>query len=572
MKKITYKDIDELKEIINKFGYEDYNCNIVTLLMWKDVYELYFEVHEHFFVGYWLYHGKKRWMMPLCDDQYLKEALDYMIEYSRLHAFDFVIEAVVEPFVDKIKKYGDHRFIFRLEENAGDYVYDVNMHATLKGKKMQKRRNHYNAFIKEYGDRYEYRLYDSSQKQEVLSFLRSWMSSHDHLEDLKLEYNGIEEMLEYYDELNLMGGCVYIDDKIEAFTLASRLSDKTVQIHVEKANRDIRGLYVALFKSFLNTHVGYQFVNREDDLGIPELRKAKMDLQPLYRLRKFAVGFDTTKVEKAKPIHMDRIKALWKDSFRDETDISTDFFFSNLFNIEDTYVIECHQQILAMIQSRPLCIRVGDKDVNTHFIVGVATKKEFRKNGLMRRLMNQVLKDTQEDEVVILQAYQWEIYEPFGFSKKYFQYQYDINQPFNNVMSKAFSKTKDAKKMLEAYHQFCLLHTGYRVRDINYYTHYLLPYYDVENIQCYSNEEGYLSYYIEENVVHSVECTINNVDTLKSLVNDLLLTYDGVSLKVSALYDLSMEPKIIPNMAIKYNNPSIESEFNDVTLFINEVY
>ena len=60
-------------------------------------------------------------------------------------------------------------------------------------------------------------------------------------------------LLSNYEKLSLRGGCIYIDGQLEAFLIASYLSKDTIQIHIEKANSEIRGLYVAILKHFLET-------------------------------------------------------------------------------------------------------------------------------------------------------------------------------------------------------------------------------------------------------------------------------------------------------------------------------
>ena len=70
--------------------------------------------------------------------------------------------------------------------------------------------------------------------------------------------------------------------KRQAFNITSLVSHDTIQIHVEKANKQIRGLYIAILKLFLETlDDEVLYVNREDDMGLPELRKAKTDMQPI---------------------------------------------------------------------------------------------------------------------------------------------------------------------------------------------------------------------------------------------------------------------------------------------------
>ena len=85
-------------------------------------------------------------------------------------------------------------------------------------------------------------------------------------------------------------GGIYIDEKLEAFTFGEMLNDDTVVVHVEKANPEIRGLYVAINKLFLeNEFPNVEFVNREEDLGLEGLRKAKLSYKPIKLVEKYTL-------------------------------------------------------------------------------------------------------------------------------------------------------------------------------------------------------------------------------------------------------------------------------------------
>lgn len=576
MKKITYNDINEIRPYLDKYGYNEYNCNIVTLLMWKDVYELFYEIHDHFFVSYWLYHDHIRWMMPLCDDRYLAEAIHYMIDYSNKHHFEFVIEAAIEPFIAKIKQISEYQFIHRLELNAGDYIYDAKMHQTLSGKKMQKRRNHYNAFIKEYEKRYRYCPYEKNQYDDVMSFLTRWQENHEYKEDINAEINGIRQMLQHYDELGLMAGCIYIDNQLEAFTIGSPLKEDTLQIHVEKANKNIRGLYVAILKHFLMEHSQFTYINREDDLGIPSLRKAKMDLHPIKKLNKYAIGLDTSTIIKATDIHKEQIKDLWLECFQDENEKSTDFYFEHLYDSKNTYILECQGMVLSALQAKPLQIKWGNQEISTHFIVGVSTKPVFRHNGFMKRLLNFVLEDLKDDPLIILQAYYWELYQPFGFDTYYMQQVIsleDENDETENHIS--IVEKIDSQLLLDCYKEYTKNLDGYRIRNKEYYDHYFIPYHNNEGnvIVVLKKEEqilGYIVYHEFENNISILESTINNYKAIAQYFK-----ISGLKQKVDLytdLYNFSNNDNLcIKNMAIKFNNSSLKDFFTEDRFFINEI-
>jgi hypothetical protein len=107
---------------------------------------------------------------------------------------------------------------------------------------------------------------------------------------LEAENTAIKTVFENYDYLRVAGGVVYVDDKLEAFTLAERLSRDTAVVHFEKANPEIEGLYQVINQWFCKEALGsFKFVNREQDLGIPGLRKAKGSYHPHHMVEKCIV-------------------------------------------------------------------------------------------------------------------------------------------------------------------------------------------------------------------------------------------------------------------------------------------
>ena len=106
------------------------------------------------------------------------------------------------------------------------------------------------------------------------------------------ELIGIKKIFSHYDILKdgIKVGGIFIDNKLEAFTIGELLNPNMALIHIEKANPDIRGLYPFINQQFLvNEFSQVEFVNREEDLGIPGLRKAKLSYHPIRFVEKYTV-------------------------------------------------------------------------------------------------------------------------------------------------------------------------------------------------------------------------------------------------------------------------------------------
>jgi hypothetical protein len=100
----------------------------------------------------------------------------------------------------------------------------------------------------------------------------------------------IHEALELFGELDYKGGAIVIDSKVEAFSIGEPLNEETAVIHFEKANPDIPGLYAAINNLFCR-HAWSEmtYINREQDLGIPGLRKAKRSYNPHHMSNKYVI-------------------------------------------------------------------------------------------------------------------------------------------------------------------------------------------------------------------------------------------------------------------------------------------
>ena len=98
------------------------------------------------------------------------------------------------------------------------------------------------------------------------------------------------ESLMHFNELGYIGGILRVDGKIQAFTFGEPLNSDTFNVHVEKALTDYQGAYPMINRQFLlNSVHGFKFVNREEDTGEENLRKAKLSYYPCFMEEKFTV-------------------------------------------------------------------------------------------------------------------------------------------------------------------------------------------------------------------------------------------------------------------------------------------
>ncbi len=171
-----------------------------------------------------------------------------------------------------------------------DYVYRTPDLIGLVGKKYHSKKNHLNRFRSEHSF-----VYDAMAERYVASCLdltETWCQWHRCEEDMSLldEWEAVGAALRNLKALRLEGGVVLIDGKVEAFALGELLNPQTVVVHVEKANPQIPELYAVINQQCCqNTWPEAGYVNREQDLGEPGLRKAKLSYHPDHFAEKFSV-------------------------------------------------------------------------------------------------------------------------------------------------------------------------------------------------------------------------------------------------------------------------------------------
>ncbi|MCL2884173.1 MAG: phosphatidylglycerol lysyltransferase domain-containing protein, partial [Oscillospiraceae bacterium] len=172
--------------------------------------------------------------------------------------------------------------------DAFDYVYEREALSTLAGKVFHGKRGHIAAFSAKYA--WEYERIDDANTPEVLQAAAQWCSEHGCCQDdsLTAENCAIVEAMMNRDALNIKGGLLRVDGKVIAFTFASPITDEVADIHVEKALSDYADAYAVINREFAARELSaYRYINRENDLGVEGLRKAKRSYHPAFMVEKY---------------------------------------------------------------------------------------------------------------------------------------------------------------------------------------------------------------------------------------------------------------------------------------------
>lgn len=217
-----------------------------------------------------------------------RKALDAITAELRNLSSEVRICRVSEEF---IHRYLDHdNYNFKKDRDNSDYVYATRDLIELAGRKYHRKKNHLNNFLKSY--KFEYLELNSDTVGRFLELQEEWCRIKDCAQTpaLQSEDYAVQTALTHFGELDYKGAALSIDSKIEAFSFGEQLNADTAVIHAEKANLDIPGLYSAINQVVCsNAWSHLEFINREQDLGIEGLRKAKESYYPHHMVNKYIV-------------------------------------------------------------------------------------------------------------------------------------------------------------------------------------------------------------------------------------------------------------------------------------------
>ncbi len=172
-----------------------------------------------------------------------------------------------------------------------DYVYAAENLQTLRGKFYNGKRNHVNKFMRAYPF-YEFRPLQKEDEEVCLNLVSDWGEEKtENLEDLrKSDYVPTQTLFRYFDELEMSGGTLWVGKDLVAFSMVSPGAKDTCIVHIEKADVSYRGSYAVINKLTAETICeDTLWINREEDMGIEGLHKAKQSYGPSYMVDKYEV-------------------------------------------------------------------------------------------------------------------------------------------------------------------------------------------------------------------------------------------------------------------------------------------
>ncbi len=301
--KITIEDREFLEPYLNGFEHETSGLTFSSLYMWRNINDFCWQQIGEYVCVSGISHLEMEqgiklpfMHMPLTntgkyDPAKLRETIltakkifesngqPFSIRLVPSHMINFLVEA----FPEGIETIDDR-------ENY-DYVYLKSDLVELKGRNYHAKKNHLNYF--KANNEYTYEEMTPAHTDEAMEFVRAF-DEHKDIPENEMQFLEMEEkaMIDAFRNVGSLyhGGLVRINGRIEALYLWGKLGAYTAVEHVEKANAQYRGLYQLINNEFCK-HLPEEIklVNREEDMGLANLRKAKLSLKPSKLVQKFIV-------------------------------------------------------------------------------------------------------------------------------------------------------------------------------------------------------------------------------------------------------------------------------------------
>ncbi|MHA1985493.1 MAG: DUF2156 domain-containing protein [Promethearchaeota archaeon] len=295
-KPIELGDKDLFDTFFKNYPPEMSEFTFTNLFMWRNYYNfLFLESDKHLILFSRDYFKKQKSASPSNNDKlfFLPPIGPHPVElmfqiFERFNTAEFhrVPQEVVSVLTNH-DKYSSLNLEVIEDRNNWDYVYEVEDLKTLPGNRYRQNRRWLKKFTDTY--KFEFQIISEELVDKVKRLQKEWWLLRGGEEDSSLEeeQKAIYEALDNFTALGFKGALLCCDDKCAAYTFGEMLNPNTLVIHIEKAHMDYEGAYQAINNLFLkNCCENKSYVNREQDLGILGLRRAKESYKPIRMIEK----------------------------------------------------------------------------------------------------------------------------------------------------------------------------------------------------------------------------------------------------------------------------------------------
>lgn len=286
-RKVTPEDKDWIKDrlAVDKFYGAEYCFS--SLLHWQENYNTSITRFEDFAVVRSGWKQASYCYFGSGDRRALMAALE---QEAQQRGEELHFHSIMEKEKQILEELFPGKFIFEESRDSFDYCYTQEKLSELRGRKLSSKRNHINRFVSLYSD-WNYEAMTKENIPDCKAMLLDWYCSREEAtgESLDNEKRAIFTAMEHFDEEEIIGGLLRVEGKVIAFTMGHPVRKDVIVVHFEKADMDYPGSYQMINQQFAkNSCRQFHLMNREEDMGIENLRKSKLSYEPDELLVKYS--------------------------------------------------------------------------------------------------------------------------------------------------------------------------------------------------------------------------------------------------------------------------------------------
>jgi len=286
---VTINNKELLQIFFDKSEYRNCDFSFSNIFCWQNYYRTTFAIEDNFLFFHFETQGHPGYLFPIGEGD-LKNAVEKLETDAQERKISFQIFSVTSKMFDLIEKIMPGEFIYQKNRNWFEYIYSSEDLISLVGKKYQQKRNHINKFKRTYD--WEYLPITREIIPDCLQLYRLWCAENGECNESSLveECVATNRAFDNFEKLGLMGGALRINGEILAYSYGQPLGNDTFGVHAEKSLYEIDGGFTMMNQQFAEHNCAcYTYINREEDLGLESLRKAKLSYHPAILLEKGVV-------------------------------------------------------------------------------------------------------------------------------------------------------------------------------------------------------------------------------------------------------------------------------------------
>lgn len=294
-KPLTFEDAGTIKPFLAGSGSRSCDYSLGGLLMWIGCFGYEYCIHEDTLFIKGRMGGdspREAFSLPI-GRLSLPEAVSLLRSYCRCAGRLLDFSAIPCERIDEFR--GLNPMAIGLMRHYSDYLYDIREMATYAGKRMAKKRNHQNRFMR---DNPDWRVEEIGAENIALvkeCFRRICEMEPADSAMQAYEREQVTHVLERPELYGFESLCLFAGGEVVAFTFGEVVGD-TLHDHIEKMRRDVAGSGETVFSRFsaamLEKYPHLNYVNREDDAGDIGLQRSKLSYNPVMMIDKYNVLFE----------------------------------------------------------------------------------------------------------------------------------------------------------------------------------------------------------------------------------------------------------------------------------------